>query len=190
MTQDYQGQNFIALAIGPSQPMDTIKSRARQFPGLVILNDSVSTAWNLYGQGGFPTNYAVDGYDTVRYATAGWNPNGSTEAVVRPIIERYLTGISETHAQPLEFTRLGANPVVGQSAVRFSLSKAANVTLRVYSTSGALVRTLVNGQMSAGANTVNWDLRDNAGRTVGNGLYLYELNSGSQVAQAEVSVLK
>jgi flagellar hook assembly protein FlgD len=64
------------------------------------------------------------------------------------------------------------------------------VTLRVYSTSGALVRTLVNGQMPAGANTVNWNLQDDAGKQVGNGLYLYELNTGSQAAQAKVSVLK
>ena len=190
MTQDYQGQNFIALAIGPSQPMDTIKSRARQFPGLVILNDSINTAWNLYGQGGYPTNYVVDGNDTVRYATAGWNPGGSTEAQIRPIIEPYLPGVSETRTQPLEFTRIGANPVVGHSAVRFNLPKAANVAIRVYSTSGALVRTLVSGQMPAGANTVNWNLQDDAGKQVGNGLYLYELNTGSQAAQAKVSVLK
>ena len=86
---------------------------------------------------------------------------------------------------------VGANPVVGHSAVRFNLPKAANVTLRVYSTSGALVRTLCDGQMPAGANTVNWNLQDNAGRPVGNGLYLYELTSGSQVApKPEVSVQK
>ena len=156
------------------------------YPFLVLTDPSGSAAWAKYRiSGGIPTNYVIDENDTVRYAAEGFN-----EGVVRAKIDSFMTGISETHAQPLEFTRLGANPVVGQSAVRFSLSKAANVTLRVYSTSGALVRTLVNGQMSAGANTVNWDLRDNAGRTVGNGLYLYELNSGSQVAQAEVSVLK
>jgi hypothetical protein len=44
--------------------------------------------------------------------------------------------------------------------------------------------------MPAGANTVNWNLQDAAGKQVGNGLYLYELNTGSQAAQAKVSVLK
>jgi hypothetical protein len=43
--------------------------------------------------------------------------------------------------------------------------------------------------MPAGSNTVNWNLQDNTGRQVGNGLYLYELNSGSQVVHAKVSVL-
>jgi flagellar hook assembly protein FlgD len=116
----------------------------------------------------------------------GWN-----EALIRSYVEQYLTGVEEAPAvQPIEFSAVGANPVVGHSAVRFSLPKAANVTLRVYSTSGALVRTLVNGQMPAGANTVNWNLQDNAGKPVGNGLYLYELNTGLQVAHAKVSVLK
>jgi len=44
--------------------------------------------------------------------------------------------------------------------------------------------------MAAGANTVSWNLRDDAGRQVGSGLYLYELATGSQVAHAKVSVLK
>ena len=185
MMLDYQGQNFAVLTVDIYQVMDSTKRIARMYP-FPVLTDPSGTVYNVYKIAGYiPTNYVIDENDTVRYAAEGFN-----EALIRQAIEGHLTGISEAHTQPLEFTRLGANPVVGQSAVRFSLSKAANVTLRVYSTSGALVRTLVNGQMSAGANTVNWDLRDNAGRTVGNGLYLYELNSGSQVAQAEVSVLK
>jgi len=145
------------------------------------------TAWALYNiNNSIPLNYVIDPTGTVRYGAVGFN-----ESAERTIIESYLTGVKEAPAvQPIEFSTVGANPVVGHSAVRFNLPKAANVSLRVYSTSGALVRTLVNGQMSAGANTVNWNLRDGAGKQVGNGLYLYELTAGSQVAQAKVSVLK
>jgi|WetSurMetagenome_2_1015567.scaffolds.fasta_scaffold702561_1 hypothetical protein len=186
MTVDYDGQGYVALAIGLQQSPSVLKQYAANYPGVVVLNDAALSAWNLYNISGYiPLNYVVDPTDTVRYGAVGWN-----EAAIRAVVEQYLTGVSETHVQPLEFTSIGANPVVRHSAVRFSLPKAANVTLRVYSTSGALVRTLVNGQMPAGANTVNWNLQDNAGRPVADGLYLYELNTGSQVAQAKVSVLK
>ncbi len=189
MMLDYQGMNFMPLAIGLQQTMPILKQYARNY-GITVLDDASLVAWNKYNiSNGVPTNYVIDATDTVRYGQVGWS--SGLENSIRSVLESYLTGVEETPAvQPIEFSAVGANPVVGHSAVRFNLPKAANVTLRVYSTSGALVRTLVNGQMPAGANTVNWNLQDNAGRPVGNGLYLYELNAGSQVAHAKVSVLK
>jgi hypothetical protein len=185
MTQDY-GDSYAALGIGLAQSMSILKQYATNYPGVIILNDASMAAWNLYKINNYiPLNYVVDPADTVRYGAEGWS-----EAVIRALVEQYLAGVEEAPAvQPIQFSAIGANPVVGHSAVRFNLPKAANVTLRVYSTSGALVRTLVNGQMPAGANTVNWNLQDNAGKQVGNGLYLYELNAGSQVSHAKVSVL-
>lgn len=187
MMLDYQSNNFAALTVDIYQPIDSTKKIARlySFPVVTDPSGTVFTKYKLSSGGAIPTNYVIDENDTVRYTLEGFN-----EGAERAVIEAWFTGISETHTQPLAFTRIGANPAVGRSAVWFSLPKAANVTVRVYSTSGALVRTLANGQMPAGANTVNWDLRDDAGRTVGNGLYLYELSNGSQLAQAEVSVLR
>jgi hypothetical protein len=189
MMLDYQEMNFMPLAIGLQQPLPTLKLYAATY-GIPVLNDAALTAWNLYNiSNGIPLNYVIDATDTVRYGAVGWS--SGIENTIRSYLDQYLTGVAETPAvQPIEFSAVGANPVVGHSAVRFNLPKAANVVLRVYSTSGALVRTLVNGQMPAGANTVNWNLRDDAGRPVGNGLYLYELAAGSQVAHAKVSVLR
>jgi len=186
MYDEYGSQGFVPIGIDIFESMDITKTKASLY-SFPILNDLSARSWSLYDiSNSIPTNYVIDPTDTVRYREVGF-----TEASIRAIIELYLTGVEETPVvQPIEFTSIGANPVVGHSAVRFTLPKAANVSMRVYSTSGALVRTLCSGQMPAGANTVNWDLQDNAGRTVGNGLYLYELNTGSQVAQAKVSVLK
>ncbi len=185
MLDDYGEQSFVPIAINLWEDWGIIKSYASQYSYL-FLRDA-GAVWNTWKiSNSIPTNYVVDGADTVRYGIVGWN-----EGAMRSIIEQYLTGVSETPAvQPLDFSVVGANPAVGHSAVRFSLPRAAGVTLRVYSTTGALVRTLVNGQMPSGASTVSWNLRDDAGRPVGNGLYLYELAAGSQVAHAKVSVLK
>jgi peroxiredoxin len=186
MTWDY-GEDYAVLAITMRWLLSAMKEFASQYEGVVVLNDSSRTVWNLYDVSGFiPLNYVVDPTGTVRYSAVGFN-----EALIRSCVEQYLPGVEEAPSvQPVEFSTVGANPVVGHSVVRFSLPKAANITLRIYSTSGALVRTFVNGQMPAGAKTVNWNLQDDAGKPVGSGLYLYELNAGSQVVYAKVSVLK
>jgi hypothetical protein len=183
---EYHEQGYEPLAINLWQDMNTVvKVFARQYD-YTFLRDAGS-AWNVYKMNAYiPLNYIIDTTGLVVGSMEGF-----TESTIRGWIEPFLTGVEETPAvSPIEFTAVGANPVVGHSAVRFNLPKAANVTLRVFSSSGALVRTLCNGQMSAGANTVNWNLQDNAGRQVGNGLYLYELAAGSQVAHAKVSVVK
>ena len=184
MLDEYGEQSFVPLSINLWEDWNTVKTYARQNNYTFLRDDG--GVWNVWKiSNSIPTNYVVDANDTVRYATVGWN-----ETAMRAVIEQYMTGVSETPVvKPVEFSAIGANPVVGHSAVQFNLPKAENVTLRVYSTSGALVRTFVNGQMPAGANTVNWNLRDDAGKRVGNGLYVYELSAGGQVAHVKVSVL-
>jgi flagellar hook assembly protein FlgD len=186
MYDEYLSQGFLPLAINLGEDMETVvKYYARQYT-YPFLRDEADMAWNIYKMNGsIPLNYVIDTAGKVVNSMEGYD-----YSTIENWISPYLTGVEEAPAvQPIEFSAVGANPVVGHSAVRLSLPKAANVTLRVYSTSGALVRTLVNGQMPAGANTVNWDLHDDAGRSVGNGLYLFELSTGSQVAQAKVSVI-
>jgi len=129
-----------------------------------------------------PTTYRRIRYGQVRHREL---ERGSRTRRHRGLLDRY----QRDHTQPLEFTRIGANPC-GAERGPVQPDQGGECDARVYSTSGALVRTLVNGQMPAGANTVNWNLQDDAGKQVGNGLYLYELNTGSQAAQAKVSVLK
>jgi hypothetical protein len=182
---DYHEQGYEPFAINLGQPMATVAYYARQYT-YTFLRDG-GTAWNLYKMNSYiPLNYVID--------TAGLvvgSMEGFTESTIRGWVEPFLTGVEETPTVPaIEFATVGANPVVGNSAVRFSLPRAANVSVRVYSSTGALVRTLCDGQMPAGENTVSWNLQDNAGRSVGNGLYLYELATGSQVAHAKVSVVK
>jgi hypothetical protein len=187
MYDDYHARGYQALAVDLGETNDKVKPFARQY-SFTFLRDSSLSAWFIYkmDQGYTPLNYVID--------TAGVVVNSMEEFdedTIRAWVEPYLAGVSESHpVRTIEFSVVGANPAVGHSAVRFSLPKAANVTLRVYSMSGTLVRTLYNGQMPAGANTISWNLRDDAGSAVGNGLYLYELTAGSQVAHAKASVLK
>jgi hypothetical protein len=67
------------------------------------------------------------------------------------------------------------NPASGSCLIRYALSKPSPVLLKVYDVSGRLVRELEKGLRSAGANSARWDGRDEFGKPVANGVYLYRL---------------
>ncbi|MBM3323192.1 hypothetical protein FJY69_06925 [candidate division WOR-3 bacterium] len=185
MYEDYRDGGFLPMAINGWDNMTTIRYYARQF-SFPFFGDN-GTAWNQYQIRGYiPLNYVID---TAMIVVGGME--GFDEYTIRSWIEPYLVSVSEPEpAAPLGFALSGANPAVRASAVRFSLPQAGPVSLRVYSTAGRLVRTLVSGTMPAGANTVAWNLTDDSGRPVANGLYLYELSHGALSSRVTVSVLR
>jgi len=187
MYDDYHGRGYEPFAVNLGEDVETVKSFARQY-GFPFLRDAGYVAWNLYkmDNSNIPLNYVID--------TAGLVV-GSMEDFIEPTIrgwiEPYLSGVGESpEARSVEFVAVGQSPAVGRGAVRFNLPRAGTVSLRVYSSSGTLVRTVFDGTLAAGSNTLNWDLADNGGRPVSNGLYVYELVSGSTVARTKVSVLR
>jgi peptidase C25-like protein/flagellar hook capping protein FlgD len=87
-------------------------------------------------------------------------------------------GFEGTHyAYPNPF-----DPAGEPTKLLFSLNRSAEVTIRVYSVSGRLVRKADFGAQ-AGPNAFSWDGRDEAGDAVANGVYLVRVvaqRSGSE----------
>jgi len=185
MYADYGSQGYMPLAINVLEDMDSVvKVYARQYTYGFLLDDA--SAWMAYRMGGYiPLNYVIDNLGLVVNSMEGFD-----ESAIRAWVESVLPGVSDSHSPSLEFIRVGANPAVASSAVRLNLPRDAHVSLRVYSASGALVKTLRNGSMPAGSSTVTWNLRDENDRRVASGLYLYELHSGLHVARAKVTLLR
>ncbi len=63
-------------------------------------------------------------------------------------------------------------------------------TLRVYNTLGQLVRTLVQRQLAAGKHEAWWDGKDETGRSVAAGTYLYVLQAGDWVGKKKLVVMR
>jgi len=82
------------------------------------------------------------------------------------------------------------NPFNPSTTISFSVVEKGNVTLNVYDASGRLVRTLANGVSDAGAHELTWDGRDNAGVTVGSGVYFYRLTAGKYSESKKMVLLK
>jgi len=64
------------------------------------------------------------------------------------------------------------------------------VALRVYNLTGQLVKTITDRQQKPGVYRVVWDGRDESGRKVTNGLYLYKLEIGNFVLMIKLILLR
>jgi hypothetical protein len=78
----------------------------------------------------------------------------------------------------------------GQATIRFSLPRAAEVSLRVYDVAGRLVRVLEEAQRPAGERTLAWDGRDAAGEVAAPGVYLVRLVADGVSRTRRVTVLR
>jgi hypothetical protein len=116
---------------------------------------------------------------------------------------RYMIGVVDGEGEfvspiqsftmPTASTRLeqnSPNPFNPQTAIRFSLSSKENVTLAIYDVSGRLVRVLMSGARDKGTHSITWDGRNDAGATVGSGVYFYRLDAGKFTATKKMVMLK
>ena len=101
-----------------------------------------------------------------------------------PVPPRPPTAVLETHvdAVPQAFTlqQNCPNPFNSDTVIGFALPTAAEVELTLYSVTGQRVVSLAQGWRPAGTHTVRWDGRDDAGRALASGVYLYRLRVGTQ----------
>jgi hypothetical protein len=81
---------------------------------------------------------------------------------------------------------IAPNPFVEGTSVKFSMAKSAPVTLSIYNVNGQLVKTLVDGEMSAGAQQVSWDGSDMAGNTAARGVYFCRMHTEDFTATTKI----
>lgn len=99
----------------------------------------------------------------------------------------------ETPLQPDEFILLPnyPNPFNPETQIRYNLPEKANVRIRIYDQLGRLVRTLVqNSPQPAGYHRITWNAKDEAGRAVSSGLYLYRVEANGRAITGKMLLLK
>ncbi len=72
------------------------------------------------------------------------------------------------------------NPFNPTTSINFTVPSTGDAKLVVYNTAGQLVRTLVDGNIEAGAHEVTWNGKDDMGRNVASGVYMYRLTTGER----------
>ncbi len=82
------------------------------------------------------------------------------------------------------------NPFNPGTLIQYQLPENSKVRLTIYNLLGQKVRTLVDAELEAGYKSIYWDGRDDLGRNVAAGVYLYELVAGSFVSTKKMVLMK
>lgn len=67
------------------------------------------------------------------------------------------------------------NPFNAATTIRYRLPRQSRVTLEIYNVLGQKIAVLADGVQPAGEHHVSWEGRDQSGKTVASGVYLYRL---------------
>lgn len=87
------------------------------------------------------------------------------------------------------------NPFNPETWIPYQLAETADVTIRIYATSGESVRTLVLGSRPAGiyqsrGQAAYWDGKNTLGEPVASGIYFYTLSAGKFTATRRMVIRK
>lgn len=82
------------------------------------------------------------------------------------------------------------NPFNPSTTIRYYLPQDERVMLIVYNVLGEVVRTLVDEQSAAGEKSIVWDGRDNLGREVSSGVYIYRIQAGEFLQTRKMMLLR
>ncbi len=142
-------------------------------------------AWNFRLDGGEPQT-SIGGHYGRRYL------NHVTKTVQSQTTCVSIQGDAPyAPAVSLGLEQNSPNPFNPRTRIDFAVDEgAAEVTLKVFDSSGRLVRELVRGSLSAGSHSVTWDGRDAAGQAQPSGIYLYRLEAGERVLTRRMLLIK
>ncbi len=122
-------------------------------------------------------------------------PNPSQGAVIaRDFLRAWLTQAKPTVTET-KLMQNFPNPFNPETWMPYQLREASDVTIRIYSAAGQLVRTLALGYKPAGLyttrqNTAYWDGRDETGQPVSSGVYFYRLDAAGLTQTKKMIVRK
>ena len=90
----------------------------------------------------------------------------------------------------LELDQNHPNPFNPVTTVRFNLGRAGLTSLRVLDVGGRLVRTLVSGDLPAGAHEVTWRGDNERGRPVASGVYFCRLEAAGDTQSCRMVLVR
>jgi hypothetical protein len=165
--------------------------------GGVFLSTNSGTSWSAANTGLtdiWVMSLAVSGSNL--FAGTAWG------GVWRRPLSEMVTGVEDDFSQvPVGFTleqnypnpfnrsteRSRQSPT---TTIRYQLPKTTQVVLKIYNIFGQEVRTLVNARQPAGVNTVVWDGRDQSGKEVSSGIYIYRVQAGESIQSRKMSFVR
>jgi flagellar hook assembly protein FlgD len=82
------------------------------------------------------------------------------------------------------------NPFITNTTIIYSLLSDSKVVLRIYTVTGQKVRTLIDQYQSNGEESVQWDGRNDSGKIVSSGVYIYRLQVNEKAKCRKMLLIK
>lgn len=143
-------------------------------------------------------------YEMASYLDANL-PNGSYEYYVTNVyFNQFESGPSNTvtveitsnddnYVVPAELTALTGNypnPFNPETTITYSVKTPSPVNISIYNLKGEKVRTLVNANKANGFYKTVWDGKDDSGRAVTSGIYLYRMQAENYISTRRMMLMK
>lgn len=164
-----------------------------RFTLLRIIGNQEKIIGTVAGRGTAPTSFIYSFFDSdlpsgesasIRYILRQTDYDGTeriigeTEVVMNDIPVEY--SLEQNYPNPF-------NP---ETTIKFGIPEETIVSVKVYNMLGELVVTLHDGMLKPGHHTLIWNGRNSAGQSVGGGIYLYSLETGSYRNVKKMIILK
>jgi hypothetical protein len=153
--------------------------------------------WSFASGGSVNSGAAV--VNGVVYWGSGYTALGGTQgthlyAFTTPSLKNAGQGDNNNHINEAQkqfvLEQNYPNPFNTSTQIQFGIPEAGKVSVRIYNSTGELVKTLVDGNMSAGIHQVTWDATDNSGNEISNGIYFYKMTSGTHSQMKKIILSK
>jgi hypothetical protein len=143
-----------------------------------LVHSTTQTTWDDPAFDGWDVLYRVTSFDLAGNESA---PTESTPA----------TGVNNgPRPLSLELGPNVPNPFNPSTTIPFTIPSAGRVTITIYDVTGARIRTLVNREYQPGHHSAVWDGRNDAGATVGSGVYVVRLGQLGHIFALRAVLLK
>ncbi len=106
------------------------------------------------------------------------------------LIGAAVTGVESRPALTFQLAQNYPNPFNPETVIRYQIPQSSRVELAIYDVLGRRVRLLVDRKQPAGRYAVSWDGRNDQGKPVAAGIYLYRLKSGDRVQMQRMVLLR
>jgi hypothetical protein len=122
-------------------------------------------------------------------------PIGDYDAVYRVLPSGAVVGGSTGASIPWSSASAGLlvqpNPFVHSTTVRFELPREMQARAQVYDVQGRMVRTLLrDSRLSQGTHVLPWDGRNDAGVSVGSGVFFARVVLGRETHSEKIVLLR
>ena len=174
------GNKVVALFADP----DGQNARVGDF--LTGFQSTISSGTGVWGR---PTGLTTDARGAL-YVSSDWTNHMILRVVANPPIDTAVADEAPGQPDAFALAQNYPNPFNAETVIGYTLARAVEVELNIYNLSGQRVASLVRGFAQAGAYKIAWDGRDDRGRALASGMYIYRLRSDNRSETRKLLLLR